>query len=294
MTYNDKTIISFYFSISNGYTQDCDKVFSQKLSYLTSVDSHWDKEYSYKKKTVTFDERDFLKDLGIKDKSVKSIKIVRDKTNRAKYVYINNNKIKGTKFRALLHLRSTDVSISKKDNQIFITTKGYGHGVGMSQYGGIQNTAATNRQVINSAEVKLQTDTARQIADLRAQGEFEKAGKVLEISNKYLSELQNLEKWAKEKNVGVQEFNAKLREWENEYVLNVGKYLTDAELDAVKAAGFFSNGAETAAYRDAQQDRYAAGAKAMMSAGIVPSESQLEAMGWTPEQYWVYKMAQGY
>ena len=39
---------------------------------------------------------------------------------------------------------------------------------------------------------------------------------------------------------------------------------------------------------------YAAGAKAMMDAGIVPSESQLEAMGWTPEQYWIYKMAQGY
>ncbi len=181
------------------------------------------------------------------------------------------------------------------DNQVLYTeARGDRGGIGMTQYGGIQNTAATNRQVINSAEVRLHTDTARQIADLRAQGEFEKADKVLEISNKYLSELQNLEKWAKEKNVDVQEINAKLREWENEYVLNVGKYLTEAELDAVKAAGFFSNGAETAAYRDAQQDRYAAGARAMMNAGIVPSESQLEAMGWTPEQYWVYKMAHGY
>ena len=178
------------------------------------------------------------------------------------------------------------------DNQVlYAEARGDRGGIGMTQYGGIQNTASNSRQVINSAEVKLQTDTARQIADLRAQGEFEKADKVLEISNKYLTELQNLEKWAKEKNVGVQEFNAKLREWENEYVLNVGKYLTDAELDAIKSAGFFSNGAETAAYRDAQQDRYAAGARAMMNAGIVPSESQLEAMGWTPEQYWVYKMA---
>ena len=178
------------------------------------------------------------------------------------------------------------------DNQVlYAEARGDRGGIGMSQYGGIQNTAATNRQVINSAEVKLQTDTARQIADLRAQGEFEKADKVLEISNKYLTELQNLEKWAKEKNVGVQEFNAKLREWENEYILNVGKYLTDAELNAVKAAGIFSNGAETAAYRDAVQDRYAAGAKAMMDAGIVPSADQLEALGWTPEQYWVYRMA---
>ena len=178
------------------------------------------------------------------------------------------------------------------DNQVlYAEARGDRGGIGMTQYGGIQNTAASSRQVINSAEVKLQTDTARQIADLRAQGEFEKAEKVLEISNKYLSELQNLEKWAKEKNVGVQEFNAKFREWENEYVLNVGKYLTEAELNAIKAAGFFSNGAETAAYRDAQQDRYAAGARAMLNAGIVPSESQLEAMGWTPEQYWVYRMA---
>ena len=178
------------------------------------------------------------------------------------------------------------------DNQVlYAEARGDRGGIGMTQYGGMQNTAATNRQVINSAEVKLQTDTARQIADLRAQGEFEKADKVLEISNKYLTELQNLEKWAKEKNVGVQEFNAKLREWENEYVLNVGKYLTEAELNAVKAAGIFSNGTETAAYRDAVQDRYAAGARAMMDAGIVPSADQLAALGWTPEQYWVYRMA---
>ena len=74
-------------------------------------------------------------------------------------------------------------------------------------------------------------------------------------------------------------------------MLNVGKYLTDAELNAVKAAGIFSNGAETANYRDAVQDRYAAVARAMMDAGIVPSESQLEALGWTPEQYWIYRMA---
>ena len=181
------------------------------------------------------------------------------------------------------------------DNQVlYAEARGDRGGIGRSQYGGIQNAAANNRQVINSAEVKLQTATARQIADLRAQGEFEKADKVLEISNKYLTELQNLEKWAKEKNVGVQEFNAKLREWENEYVLNVGKYLTDAELNAVKAAGLFTNGAETAAYRDAVQDRYASGAKAMMDAGIVPSADQLASMGWTPEQYWIYKMAQGY
>ena len=180
------------------------------------------------------------------------------------------------------------------DNQVlYAEARGDRGGIGKVQYGGIQNTAATNRQVVNSAEVKLQTDTARQIADLRAQGEFEKADKVLAISNKYLTELQNLEKWAKEKNVGVQEFNAKLRLWENEYLLTVGEYLTDTELQAAKLFGVAPNGSETADYRNAVADRYAEGARAMMNAGIVPSASQLEAMGWSPEQYWIYRIAQG-
>ena len=180
------------------------------------------------------------------------------------------------------------------DNQVlYAEARGDRGGIGKVQYGGIQNTAANNRAAVNSAQVKLTTDTNRQIADLRAKGEFEKADKVLEISNKYLTELQNLEKWAKEKNVGVQEFNAKLSEWQNEYSLDVGKYLTDTELEAAKLSGVFSNGATTADYRNDVNKRYADAAKALISAGIVPSAEQLSAAGWTPEQYWIYRMANG-
>ena len=180
------------------------------------------------------------------------------------------------------------------DNQVlYAEARGDRGGIGKAQYGGIQNTAASNRAAVNSAEVKLTTDTNRQNADLRAKGEFEKADKVLEISNKYLTELQNLEKWAKEKNVGVQEFNTKLSEWQNEYALDVSKYLTDTELDAAKLSGVFPNGATTADYRNTVNSRYANAAKALIDAGIVPTEEQLSAMGWTPEQYWVYRMANG-
>jgi stage II sporulation protein D len=135
MTYNDKVIIAFYFSISNGYTENCENVFSQKLSYLRSVSSSWDKEYGYKEKTIKFKENEFLNKLNIKDKSITNIKITKDKSNRAKFVYVNGNKFKGTNFRSLLSLRSTDVSIKNKDGYVYVTTKGYGHGVGMSQYG---------------------------------------------------------------------------------------------------------------------------------------------------------------
>ena len=135
MTYNNKVIISFYFSISNGYTENCENVFTQKLHYLRSVDSSWDKEYSYKKKTVKFSEKDLLNKLGIKSDSIKSIKIDRSKTSRINKIVINNKSYKGTVFRKLLGLRSTDFDIKRKNGLVYISTLGYGHGVGMSQYG---------------------------------------------------------------------------------------------------------------------------------------------------------------
>ena len=135
LTYKDKVIISFYFSISNGKTENCENVFSQKLDYLVSVDSKWDEKYSYKKKTVKFKVSDFLNKLNIKSNSIDSIKTKKSKTGRVNYVIINNKKIKGTKFRQLLSLRSTDIDLVVKDNYVYITTRGYGHGVGMSQYG---------------------------------------------------------------------------------------------------------------------------------------------------------------
>ena len=47
---------------------------------------------------------------------------------------VNNKTFKGTEFRTLLGLRSTDFTIDLSDD-VTITTNGYGHGVGMSQYG---------------------------------------------------------------------------------------------------------------------------------------------------------------
>ena len=44
----------------------------------------------------------------------------------------------GREFREKLGLRSSDFSLEFKDNKVFITTYGYGHGVGMSQYGANQ------------------------------------------------------------------------------------------------------------------------------------------------------------
>ena len=135
LTYNGDVIIAFYFSISNGYTENVENVFSQKLDYLVSVDSSFDSKYSYKESEKEIKLKDFLNKLGIKDTKIEKISIERYNTGRVKTIKVNNKLFKGTNFRTKLGLRSTDFEIKYDSNKVYITTKGYGHGVGMSQYG---------------------------------------------------------------------------------------------------------------------------------------------------------------
>ena len=135
MTYKDDIIISFYFSISNGYTENCENVFSQKLDYLKSVSSEWDKDYNYKEKEVKYSIKDFLNKLSLTGNKIENISIDRTSTNRVTTININGKKFKGSKFKSLLSLRSTDMDIEYDEKNVYIKTKGHGHGVGMSQYG---------------------------------------------------------------------------------------------------------------------------------------------------------------
>ena len=66
---------------------------------------------------------------------INNIKIDRSNTNRINNIKVNNKNYKGTKFRSLLNLKSTDIEIKYDNDYVYIHTVGYGHGVGMSQYG---------------------------------------------------------------------------------------------------------------------------------------------------------------
>lgn len=125
---------AYYFAMSNGYTEDSITVFNEE--YLNSVESPWDNETINKFEVTTeFNLEEIQSKLNLKEE-IKTIEILnRDKTNRVETLKINNTKISGIEFRKLLSLRSTDFTINIKNNTCYITTKGYGHGVGMSQYG---------------------------------------------------------------------------------------------------------------------------------------------------------------
>ncbi len=135
LTYNDEVINAFYFAMSNGKTEKAELVFSEALPYLQSVDSTWDNA-SLKNYEVTkiMTKDDFCQSLGISGEITISDE-VRSEANRVLTLKINDLVFKGVDLRSKLGLRSTDFSISIDNDQVVITTRGYGHGVGMSQYG---------------------------------------------------------------------------------------------------------------------------------------------------------------
>ena len=175
------------------------------------------------------------------------------------------------------------------DNQaLYAEARGDRGGIGEAQYASIQAAAAQNRRAVNDAQVKLGTDTARQISDLRSQGEFEKADQLLTITQNYLSKLMSLEQWALEANMSVDEFNSRLQQWVDEYNLNAQKYLTDLDLSTAQLTGAFANGNRTLAAQNQLRESLADSGSALLSAGVLPSKEQLEAMGMTATQAKAY------
>lgn len=134
--FDNNLINAYYFSTSNGMTEDVSYVFGQSVPYLVSVDSSWDKNVNRYEVTNTYSTVEFLNKLGLDNNEKLSIEILSKTTSgRVDKLKVNNNIFTGVEFRKLLRLRSTDFTYLITDNTIFITTKGYGHGVGMSQYG---------------------------------------------------------------------------------------------------------------------------------------------------------------
>ena len=139
LTYDDKVIDALFFSTSNGYTEDADLVFNLNLPYLKCVESKWDeKESSAFSTTTVIPLNKFYEKLDLKyNKELKVEIIKRSPTNRVLELKINNQKFTGKDLYNSLSLRSTDFIITQIGTNVFIDMKGYGHGVGMSQYGAL-------------------------------------------------------------------------------------------------------------------------------------------------------------
>ncbi len=136
LSYNGNYIEALYHSTNNGKTESSLDVFGNYYPYLISVSSEYDKNASSYLRTINMPLDTISNKLGLSlnSDSVISILSYTDGGN-IKEININGNNFSGKKVRELLGLRSADFDISISDNNANITTRGYGHGVGMSQYG---------------------------------------------------------------------------------------------------------------------------------------------------------------
>lgn len=144
--YKGEIIEPLYHSTSGGRTEDVVDVYATDVPYLKSVSSPYEEEAPKYKTVTTMTGDEFVKKINENYKNAainlenfyEKIKLIeKSDTGRTKKIAVGNEIINGSEFRQLFNLNSTNfvITYDKDLNLIDITTHGYGHGVGMSQYG---------------------------------------------------------------------------------------------------------------------------------------------------------------
>jgi stage II sporulation protein D len=138
LTYQGALIDATYFSCSGGQTEDALAVWGADVPYLQSVSSPGEESATYYQGSIDFSAEQFQEALGRKLYGAPKGwfgKITYTRGGGVESIVIGGITYEGTEIRSRLGLRSTAFEIRTSGNDITITTKGYGHRVGMSQYG---------------------------------------------------------------------------------------------------------------------------------------------------------------
>ncbi len=150
--YNNKHIDAVYHSTSNGKTEDASVVWKSDIPYLKSVESSWDKSSPSYSKEIEKDLKSLLNTLGISENDDLKLEILSlTNSGRVEKIKVGSKIYSGVEIRNLLGLRSTDFDLEIVGDNVKITTRGYGHGVGLSQYGasGMAKEGYNYKQIIN-------------------------------------------------------------------------------------------------------------------------------------------------
>lgn len=141
MTYDNEPIEAVFHSTSAGVTEVCENIWGKNLPYIKSVDSKVDEQAPNFTYTTSIPNGQIIEKLSQeynleKDKIISSFEIgERSDAGYVLNVIVCGKKINAREIRTLFSLRSTNFTIEKTSTSIDFTTKGYGHGAGMSQYG---------------------------------------------------------------------------------------------------------------------------------------------------------------
>ena len=140
--YENAPACASYFAISNGQTEASENVWGSALPYLISVDSSTDRSADNYEYTVTFSAEQVqqaLAGLGISARLAAPEgwfgPAALTSAGYTKTVTVCGQTVTGTTLRRALGLRSTCFTVQYQSGNFSFTTRGYGHGVGLSQWG---------------------------------------------------------------------------------------------------------------------------------------------------------------
>ena len=141
VTFEGKPINAVFHSVSSGKTESALSVWNNDIPYLQEVDSTYDAsapDFHSEKKVTSAEFQSTLKNFNPDinfDGNEWITDVKRSDAGGVMTLNIGGQTLKGSDFRTLFELRSTNFDIAVNGDTVTITVKGYGHGVGMSQYG---------------------------------------------------------------------------------------------------------------------------------------------------------------
>lgn len=146
LTYDGNLVLEpYYFAVSSGKTENGLEVFASNAPYLKSVDSPGEEKAQKYKSTAKFSYSEVVAIInkqypkaGVTNNQVKKqISILKrnKETGSVSQIKIGNMVISGVEARKSFGLNSTNFTIKFDTKEINFNCTGYGHGVGMSQWG---------------------------------------------------------------------------------------------------------------------------------------------------------------
>ena len=139
--YKNEPILAVYHDTSGGKTENAKDIWGGDYKYLTSVESISDLLNPKYLSTITYTKEEFsskIKQLDIKLSKKPETFIGETKTTNSGTVLniqLGKKSFTGSQIRSAFDLRSANFDLRYQDNKFTFTVRGYGHGVGMSQYG---------------------------------------------------------------------------------------------------------------------------------------------------------------
>lgn len=135
LVYDGQLIEATYFSCSGGKTEDAVAVWGTEVPYLRATESPGEQDSIHYIDSVVMRKADVLESLGLSGNSLEISNITYTDGGGVDQICICGQTFTGVQIRELLQLKSTAFRMSVIGERVMITTKGFGHRVGMSQYG---------------------------------------------------------------------------------------------------------------------------------------------------------------